>query len=419
MSAQASVSAGARPEKVPLIQRVFRALSYRDFRIMWLGACTSTIGTFVQQFAQSYMVFDITHDYFYSALDVFLGQLPIIMFSLIGGVFADRTDRRKLLLMSQYIQMSSAFLLTLLFHFHVVQVWHILTLSFVAGLGQSFGGPAYSALLPTLVEPQDLNNAVAMNSIQFNLARIVGPAIGGAAFAALGAQWCFGLNGLSFIAVIVSLYTIKVKFVPPKSSERIIDSMKEGFRFIHARDGMKQLIVLSFCMTALGFSPLAVFLPGFVHEVFMKGPETLAILLMCSGAGSLTGGLIVAAVGKLKHQGQTSLMIVTGLGVLIASFALSRWLPLSCVLIFAVGAATMSSASLLLTLAQLSVGDEMRGRVMSVFNLSFRSGMPVGGLLLGKLNAAFGVSVTLASSGSVLVALALYFLLIHRRVASL
>src|SRR5215472_15233678 len=150
MSAQASISAGARPEKVALIQRIFRALSYRDFRLMWLGACTSTIGTFVQQFAQSYMVYDITKDYFYSALDVFLGQLPIVMFSLIGGVFADRTDRRKLLLMSQYIQMTSAFTLMLLFHFGVVQVWHILTLSFVAGVGQSFGGPAYSALLPTL-----------------------------------------------------------------------------------------------------------------------------------------------------------------------------------------------------------------------------------------------------------------------------
>jgi predicted MFS family arabinose efflux permease len=385
---------------------------------MWLGACTSTIGTFVQQFAQSYMVYDMTKNNFYSALDVFLGQLPIVLFSLIGGVFADRTDRRKLLLMSQYIQMTSAFLLTALFHFGVIQVWHILTLSFVAGLGQSFGGPAYSALLPTLVEPQDLNNAVAMNSIQFNLARIIGPAIGAAAFAALGVTWCFGLNGLSFVAVIVSLYSIQVKFIPAKSSERIIDSMKEGFRFIRARDGMQQLIVLSFCMTMLGF-PLTVFLPGFVHEVLKGGRETLALLSMCSGAGSLTGGLIVAAVGKLKHQGRTALMIVAGLGVLIASFALSRWLPLSCVLIFGVGAAVMCSASLMLTLAQLSVGDEMRGRVMSVFNLSFRSGMPVGGLVLGKINAAFGLPATLATSGSILVVLALYFLLIHRGVSTL
>ncbi len=125
--------------------RTFRAFRYRDFRLMWMGACASTIGTFVQQFAQSWLVYDLTKDPFYLGLDLFLGQLPIMMFSLFGGVFADRLDRRKMLLTSQYIQMISAFLLTLLFLLHLVKVWHILTLSFVVGVGQSFGGPAYSA----------------------------------------------------------------------------------------------------------------------------------------------------------------------------------------------------------------------------------------------------------------------------------
>src|ERR1700728_2974006 len=155
--------------------RTFRAFRYRDFRLMWFGACASTIGTFVQQFAQSWLVYDLTKDPFYLGLDLFLGQLPIMMFSLFGGVFADRYDRRKMLLISQYIQMTCAFILTILFFTHVVKVWHILTLSFVVGLGQSMGGPAYSALLPTLVGPEDLQNAVAMNSIQFNLASILGP----------------------------------------------------------------------------------------------------------------------------------------------------------------------------------------------------------------------------------------------------
>jgi len=159
--------------------RIFRAFHYRDFRLMWFGACASTIGTFVQQFAQSWLVYDLTKDPFYLGLDLFLGQLPIIMFSLFGGVFADRLDRRKMLLTSQYIQMACAFLLAILFVTHVVRVWHILALSFVVGLGQSFGGPAYSALLPTLVGPEDLANAIAMNSIQFNLARVLGPALGG------------------------------------------------------------------------------------------------------------------------------------------------------------------------------------------------------------------------------------------------
>src|SRR5580658_4624677 len=225
-------------------RRTFRAFRYRDFRLMWLGACASTIGTFVQQFAQSWLVYDMTKDPFYLGLDLFLGQTPIILFSLVGGVFADRVDRRKLLLASQYIQMTCAFVLTILFYTHTVKVWHILSLSFLVGCGQSMGGPAYSALLPTLVNPEDLSNAISLNGIQFNLARIVGPTIGGLAFTALGATWCFGLNGVSYIAVIISLYLINVKFVPAKSSVRIWTSMKEGFQFIRQREGMSALVVL-------------------------------------------------------------------------------------------------------------------------------------------------------------------------------
>jgi len=174
---------------------------------MWLGACVSTIGTFVQQFAQSWLVYDLTKDPFYLGLDLFLGQLPIMLFSLVGGVFADRLDRKKMLLSSQYIQMTSAFVLAVLFATHFVKVWHILALSFVVGIGQSFGGPAYSALLPTLVDPEDLANAISMNSIQFNLARLAGPTLGGLAYTAFGATWCFALNGFSFIAVIFSKTT--------------------------------------------------------------------------------------------------------------------------------------------------------------------------------------------------------------------
>src|SRR5258708_2296329 len=214
---------------------------------MWIGACVSTIGTFVQQFAQSWLVYELTKDRFYLGLDLFLGQLPIILFSLFGGVFADRKDRRKMLLMSQYIQMACAFLLAILFLTHTVRIWHILTLSFIVGLGQSFGGPAYSALLPALVGPKDLSNAIAMNSIQFNLGRILGPTIGGLAYTGFGATWCFALNGLSFVAVILSLFMIKVKHVPPKSHEPILHSMQEGILFIRKRRGMQPLVVLAFC----------------------------------------------------------------------------------------------------------------------------------------------------------------------------
>jgi predicted MFS family arabinose efflux permease len=389
--------------------RTFRAFRYRDFRLMWMGACVSTIGTFVQQFAQSWLVYDLTKDPFYLGLDLFLGQLPIMMFSLFGGVFADRMDRRKLLLASQYIQMTCAFLLALLFAFHVVKVWHILTLSFVVGLGQSFGGPAYSSLLPTLVDKEDFSNAIAMNAIQFNLARIIGPTIGGLAYTTLGATWCFGLNGVSYLAVIASLFSIQVKFVPAKTTESVLSSMKEGIRFIRQRDGMSALVVLAFCTTLFGFS-LNGFLPVFVRNVFHKGPETYTLLLVCSGAGSICGALAVAASEKLKGQGRLTLLILTLLGLLTTGFAISRWLPASCTLMFFAGAAVMASASFMLSLAQLITTDAMRGRVMSVYSLAFRSGIPLGSLALGKLIPVFGVSKSLAGSGIALTCLSLYFL---------
>lgn len=392
------------------LERIFRAFRYRDFRLMWIGACASTIGTFVQQFAQSWLVYDLTKDPFYLGLDLFLGQLPIMLFSLVGGVFADRMDRRKMLLASQYIQMVCAFILAALFYTQSVQIWHILTLSFLVGCGQSFGGPAYAALLPTLVDQEDLSNAIAMNAIQFNLARILGPTIGGLAYTTFGATWCFTLNGLSFLAVIASLFLIKVKYVPQRSHSPIWSSMKDGIHFIRIREGMVALVFLAFCTTLFGFS-LNGFLPVFVQNVFRKGPQTYTLLLVFSGAGSICGGLIVAAMEKLKRQGRMSLMILVALGMITAGFALSRWLPLSCLLIFLGGAAVMASASLMVSLVQIIVPDEMRGRVMSVYNLAFRAGMPLGSLILGKLIPLFGVAIAMAGTGGALVLVALYFLL--------
>jgi predicted MFS family arabinose efflux permease len=394
----------------PFFSRIFRAFRYRDFRLMWFGACASTIGTFIQQFAQSWLVYDLTKDPFYLGLDLFLGQLPIIMFSLFGGVFADRLDRRKILLTSQYIQMACAFLLAILFATHVVKIWHILALSFVVGLGQSFGGPAYSALLPTLVGPEELANAIAMNSIQFNLARVLGPALGGFTYTLLGATWCFTVNGFSFLAVILSLFMIHVKFVPVKTHDRVLTSMAEGIRFIRQREGMSALVVLAFCTTLFGFS-LAGFLPVFVQTVFHQGPQTYTLLLVFSGSGSICGGLIVAAMEKFKGQQRMTVLILAFMGLFIAAFALSKWLPLSCLLIFLTGMAIMTSASLMLALVQLIATDAMRGRVMSVYNLAFRAGIPLGSLALGKLIPIFGVSYAIAGAGLLLVAVAAYFLL--------
>src|SRR6195256_1326255 len=159
------------------VRRVFKAFQYRDFRLMWFGACMSSIGTWMQIVAQGWLIYRLSHSAFLLALDQFLGGLPIFLFSLIGGVVADRMERRKILLSSQYVQMATAALLTILVATSRVHVWHILCLSFISGLAQAFGGPAYQALIPTLVEKEDMPNAIALQSIQFNVARVLGPTV--------------------------------------------------------------------------------------------------------------------------------------------------------------------------------------------------------------------------------------------------
>src|ERR1700739_761175 len=207
-------------------RKVFKAFQYRDFRLMWIGACTSSIGTWMQIVAQGWLIYRLSHSAFLLALDQFLGGFPIFLFSLIGGVVADRIERRKILLMSQYVQMASAGILTALVGTEAVHVWHMLCLSFVSGLAQAFGGPAYQALIPSLVDREDMPNAIALNAIQFNTAVTVGPALAGLALAKLGEQWCFGLNALSFLAPIVSLWFIKARFLPVKTTESMFTSLK-------------------------------------------------------------------------------------------------------------------------------------------------------------------------------------------------
>ena len=385
---------------------------------MWWGACTSTIGTWMQSAAQAWLVYDLSRDSFYLGLDAFLAQFPIILFSLVGGVVADRMNRRNLLLMSQYVQMTTAFILTVLVVTDVVRVWHILCLSFVVGTAQAFGGPAYQALLPTLVGKDDIPNAIAMNSIQFNIARVIGPTLGGIALTTVGAGWCFGLNGLSFLAVIASLYLIHVRYIPAKSTEPILESMRQGIGFIRNKPGMDGLIVLAFGMTLLAI-PLLTFLPVFAKDVLHGGAKGFTQLLAVSGMGSICGGLIVATFGKIEGQGRYALMVQVLLGCIILAFSRSTVMPVSLVLIFFSGAAMMISMSMVSSLVQAVASDEMRGRVMSVYNVAFRGGMPVGSIVLGKLIPVFSAPVIMSWTGALLSVLGLYYLLVQRRVAQL
>ena len=401
-----------------MLRRVFKAFHYRDFRLLWIGACTSSIGTWMQIVAQSWLVLDISKSPRMLGLDAFLGNIPIFLFSLVGGVVADRVSRRRLLLASQWVQLTCAFTLAALIATGVVRIWHILTLSFIVGTAQSFGGPAYLALIPTLVEKEDLPNAIALNTIQFNLARVIGPVLGGIALTKFGAVWCFSLNGVSFIAVIISLMLLHMTFKPQPSGASILSDMKQGFFFIRKQGAMEALIVLAFLMTALAI-PMITFLPVFAKDIFHGGPSTFTTLLVFSGLGAIAGALLMAAMGNVRKKGRIALLMLIGMGGGMAGFALSKNLALSCILLFLSGVALMSAFTMISSLVQLITSHEMRGRVMSVYNVAFRGGMPFGNLATGWLIPMFTAPVVIAVNGSLLVLLGLYLFAAQRRVADL
>jgi len=385
---------------------------------MWIGACTSSVGTWMQQVAQAWLIYRLSHSAFLLALDPVLATIPIFLFSLIGGVVADRVERRRILIASQYVQMACAFLLTLLLWLHVVRVWHILACSFVAGFAQAFGGPAYSALIPTLVKKEDMPNAIALNSIQFNAAVMIGPAFSAGVLAKFGEVWCFGVNGISFLAPIIALSMLKVRFLPVKTSETVLDSMKEGIKFIRRQGAMQGLIILAFAMTFL-FIPMRTFLPVFAKDIFRKGPATYAMFLSLSGMGSVVGALTIASLGNMRYKGRVALTALAGLGCTAAVFAVSRSIPLSYVAVFFSGTAMMAVFASVSSLVQLIVTNEMRGRVMSVYNFAFRGGMTVGNLMSGWLVPIFSAPLVVLVNGLLLIVLAGYFALAQRRVAAL
>jgi len=400
------------------VSRTFKAFQYRDFRLMWIGACTSSIGTWMQIVAQGWLIYRLSHSAFLLALDQFLGGIPIFLFSLVGGVIADRMERRRILLGSQYIQLASAGLLTILVATGTVHVWEILFLSLVSGFAQAFGGPAYQALIPGLVDREDMPNAIALNSIQFNLAVTVGPALGGITLARLGEKWCFGLNALSFLAPILALSMISTRFLPQKTTDSMLSSFKQGIQFVRRQGSMEALILLAFCMTALSM-PLRTYFPVFVKDIFHRGPETYGQLLSVMGIGSICGSLAIASLGNFRHKGRVAVTMLIVLGLGITGFALSKSLAVSYLVVLLVGFAMMAVFATVNSLVQLITTDEMRGRVMSVYNFAFRGGMPMGNLLSGWLVPMFSAPLVLGVNGLLLVLLASYFMITRARVTSL
>jgi MFS family permease len=415
--------AGAATPPVGTFRRTLAAFAYRDFRVQWIGACTSSIGTWMQIVAQNWLIVSLTNSSpFFLGLDAFLQQLPIILFSLVGGVFADRYDRRRTLLVSQVIQMGTSATLALLMYLRIVEIWEVLALSFVTGCAQSFGGPAYQSLIPSLVDKKDLPNAVALNSIQFNVARVLGPLAFSLTLAAFQ-RWgysepqamnaCFLLNALSFLVVIQTLTMLRVKHIASASTNSVGDELKTGISYVRDHKNLASLIVLAAATTFLGFA-LLTFLPIFAQKIFHEGADTYSHLMAFSGAGSIVGALLVAWLGKYKKMGLTALIVQAIYGALIIAFAVSRTLWLSDILLFLTGATLMIVFSTVTSLVQLTAPNNMRGRVMSIYMLAFRGGMPLGSLVSGWLAGppiALGAPMVIGINGVLLVLVAAYFLI--------
>ena len=396
-----------------ILYRLAVAFTFAPYRRMWLAAFTSAVGTWIQRFAQQWLILSLTGSAFILGLNAFLAELPLLLFTLIGGVIADRHDRRYLLMGSQAVQMVCAFALTAIVFFDVARIPYILTLSFIAGLAQAFGGPAFQSLIPSLVPRRHLPNAIALNSIQFNLAQAIGPAIGGILLVTLGMVACFGVNGVSFLVVIVVLALMRV--APPTQSTRqpMMAELRKGLHYVRHGGALLALTILAFATTSLAL-PIRAFLP-----VFATDAAHLSRMMTTLGLGAVVGALVIAWLGSFDRMGRTLLQVQIAFGGLIAAFALVSNPTIAYVLLFLSGAALLMIFSLTNSLVQLAVPDELRGRVMSIYLVAFRGGMPLGSLISGYFISQLSASTVIAVNGLLLSLVAFGFLLGSRQVRAL
>lgn len=396
-----------------ILQRLAAAFAYRNFRNLWIAAFTSAVGTWTQRFAQQWLILTLTGSAFYLGLNVFLGELPLLLFTLIGGAIADRHNRRHLLIASQVLQMSCALALTAVVFFEVVNIYHILGLSFLTGLAQAFGGPAFQSMIPSMVPRKTLPNAIALNSIQFNLAQMVGPLIGGVVLVSLGMVACFGLNSLSFLVVIIVLSLMQLPIPPAKAKQSMLVEIKGGLSYVRHRPTLLALTVLAMATTSLGL-PIRAFLP-----VFAEDAAHLSRLMTAVGAGAVCGALSVAWLGTFKHMGRTLLTVQVAFASCVVAFVVLPWTILSYALLFGIGASLLVVFALINSLVQLAVPNELRGRVLSIYLVAFRGGAPLGSLVSGYFIGLSSASTVLAVNGILLAAVALGFLARSREVREL
>jgi MFS family permease len=377
------------------LAHTFAALRSRNYRLWFFGQMTSLFGTWMQTTAQGFLVYQLTHSPVYLGYVAFASGIPTWLFMLYAGVVADRRPRRSLLLVTQTAMMILAFILACLTFFKLVQPWHIILLALGLGMANAFDAPARQAFVLEMVQREDLTNAIALNSTMFNSATAFGPAIAGVTYALFGPGWCFTLNGISFIAVIVALLAMKnLNPQPiPEQPNSVLADLKEGLSYVLSHPMIRTLIGLVGMTTLFGVS-FVTLIPAWTVRILHGNASVNGLLLSARGLGALISALSIASLGRFKFKGKLLTLGTFAFPVCLLAFALVRWTPLSLLTLVTVGWASILISNLANALVQTLASDKLRGRVMSVYSLTFFGFQPLGGLLAGAVAEKAGEPAT-------------------------
>jgi MFS family permease len=379
------------PEVLPLRARQFRipktfsALNHRNFQIYVTGQLVSLMGTWMQIIGQGWLVYEISRSEQALGIVGFASALPALAITPWAGVVIDRVSKRNIMVLTQFCAMMLAFVLAGLTLANVVQVWHVVVLAACLGVVNAFDGPARQAFTVEMVGREDLPNAIAINSMTFNGARIIGPAIGGLLLAVVGAAWCFLINGISFLAVIAGLLIMQLPaHVPKPTSLSPWQQLLSGMRYTAREPNLRALLLLALIFSMFGVS-YSTILPAFVDKALGQGADAFGAVNAFLGLGAVSGALLVARYGDRGHRGQWLSITILGFPLLLTFFALNGSYPVALSLSIFLGVGFMQTFTLLNTLLQTHVADEMRGRVLSLYTLTFFGFMPFGNLAIGAL----------------------------------
>ena len=387
----------------------FAAIRYPNYRRWFIGQVLSLGGTWMQSVAQGWLVYQMTGSTLALGAITAAGTIPTIFLMLPAGAITDRVAKRRLLMITQVVMMISALLLAVLTWLDVLQVWQIAVLALVSGIAQSFDAPARLAITPKLVDDRaDLQNAIAMNSMMFNLARVAGPAIGGVVLAGMGAAWCFVINGLSFLAVLIALAGMKLPddVGKPRSDRRILAEIGDGLRYVWHQPVVRTLVTLVGVTSLFGLS-YAVLLPAYATDVLKVDAKGYGLLNAAVGIGALTGSLSVASLSRWKSKGLQLTVGSLAFPLALLCFAATRSYLLALFCLAGAGMSFVIQNATGNTMIQLLVPDELRGRVMSVYTLFFFGTTPVGAMLAGAVAQRWNPTVAIVMGASVTLAFAL------------